>query len=133
MKKIILCGLLSTLLFILAGCVGNAEPNNPLNRETEKVWWQTDTAQMKDSENPWLKFIPQRKQVDTSDPWNSFEQPALFPEGWKPALVSTKNKEYLRLRRQLLILKLRRAERIRKAKEKLDKAKKRLERLGRTI
>ena len=75
MKRLILA-----VLLVFVGCVGGT-PYNPVaekfqrdcvdgmmfERKIEKRWWQLDTSQMKDSENPWNKFIPKHKAINTLD------------------------------------------------------------------
>jgi hypothetical protein len=71
MKYVIL---VATLLF--AGCVGSPVKQNPMDptEKNPKLWWQADTSNMKDEDNPWNKFVPMPKKV---------EEPKLFPSNWK--------------------------------------------------
>ena len=74
-----------TLCIFMAGCVGSATPHNPMERaKVNEPWWQATTAGVAKKDNPWEKFVLEHTVKDTSDPWGSYEQPKLFPEGWKP-------------------------------------------------
>lgn len=75
---------------LMAGCVGNPEPHNPMKgyRATQepslavipdKPWWSASTAGVAKKNNPWNKFIPTYKKVDRTNPWADFQNPRLFP------------------------------------------------------
>jgi len=75
--------LLVAVLF-LAGCVGSSIPHNPMNRCTEKLWWQATTAGVT-SNNPWNKFVRTYEPADPLDPWANFQEPELFPRDFRSA------------------------------------------------
>lgn len=112
-------------LALLAGCVGSPTPHNPMtDKVTEAPWWQASTVGVSASDNPWEIYVRPAPQDTTDDPWSSYKAPPLFPEGWKPAKLTTKQSELRRLRKHLKLFRLRRQLRREKWLEK-----KRLERL----
>ena len=69
-------------LALMVGCVGSAEPVNPLNRETERAWWQEDTAGVPADKNPFNAFVRAPTATDELNPWASFSEPELFTDEW---------------------------------------------------
>lgn len=74
MKK----ALLIMAALLLAGCVGSCEPRNPLDRDTEVLWWQRTTVGVSFADNPWEKFNQPKVTENPLDPWGSFQEPGLF-------------------------------------------------------
>lgn len=82
-------------ILLLSGCSGynstfpccSGDEKNPLNRQTERAWWQADTAAVT-TNSPWNKFVKTEKSVD--------ESPKLFPDGWKPRADKEKQLDTLK-------------------------------------
>ncbi len=140
MKKLMLCVLLGLLLFLLVGCVGSATPHNPMKfdayngvnvfdhpKEVERLWWQLDTAGVAKKDNPWEKFVLPYVVDDNLDPWGTYKQPQLFPEGWKPGkdTLMEDTKYHLRLKRIIQRLRRKLNPKVEKSSNLLEEMKRR--------
>ncbi len=120
---------LAVALALTIGCVGSATPHNPMTRKsTTEPWWQATTADVNSLDNPWEIYVRPNPLLVSDDPWSTYEAPPLFPEGWKPAKVTTSQSELMSLRKQLKVIKLRQCLRLEKLK-KQRREKRRLEKL----
>jgi hypothetical protein len=63
----------------LAGCASST-PYNPLDRESEPLWWQKTTVGVSKADNPWEKFNQPKAVRSLDNPWADFEEPRLFTD-----------------------------------------------------